>query len=224
MPGVIRIITANLYNGRTSPSALRRLLRAERPDVFATQELSPNAARVIADELRYGWLDPRRDYHGVGLALRHESVVERFSMDHRDGHRCVLLPEHWPQLTSPLEIINVHLLNPLLRPIRLSVAIRRRQVEQIVEHVRTERRARVIVGDFNATPLWPAYRRIAEVIQDASLVVGSPRRTWGPTWRMPRLLRIDHAFIEGVVPFSAKTRRIRGADHSALVLDLHVGA
>jgi len=104
------------------------------------------------------------------------------------------------------------------------VAIRRAQVERIVEHVRTERHARVLVGDFNATPRWPAYRRIAAVIQDAPLVVGRPSRTWAPTWWMPRLLRIDHAFVEGAVPYSAKTRRIRGADHSALVVDVHVGA
>ena len=44
----IRIMTANLFNGRTRPDALARALDEIRPDIVACQELAPNAAAVIA--------------------------------------------------------------------------------------------------------------------------------------------------------------------------------
>ncbi len=223
MATTLRLISTNLYNGRASPAALRRLLRSELPHVVAPQELAPNAARVIAAELPRGMLDPRLDHHGGGLALRHAADVERFPLEHRDGHRAVLLPGDWPGLETPLEIIAVHLMSPVVTPIRRSIEIRRKQLEQILAHVRRERGPRILLGDFNATPLWPAYRRLAAVLQDAARAVDTPQRTWAPAWWMPRLLRIDHAFVEGAVPVAVKTRRIRGADHSALVVDVSVG-
>jgi endonuclease/exonuclease/phosphatase family metal-dependent hydrolase len=39
---------------------------------------------------------------------------------------------------------------------------------------------------------------------------------------MPRVLRIDHVFIEGVVALGTHTARVRRTDHSALVADLYV--
>ncbi|MFQ5554072.1 MAG: endonuclease/exonuclease/phosphatase family protein [Acidimicrobiia bacterium] len=220
MARTLRIITANLLNGAASRTALRRLIRDERPDAFAAQELAPAAAAVIAGELPHGLLDPSLDYLGGGIALRRPGDVVRLTMEHRDGHRVLLEPGTWPELTAPLEIVAVHLMNPVLRPWRHSAWVRRTQVEQVLDHVRENRVARVIVGDFNATPAWRVYRKMAAVVQDAARVTGNPRRTWAPWWWMPRLLRIDHGFVEGVVPLSVRTRRVRGADHSALIVDV----
>ncbi len=219
----IRVITANLLNGRATPSALKRLLRAERPHVFAAQELAPNAARVVADEMHHGVLNPRIDYHGNGLALRREGVVERFDLDHRQALRALLVPELWPELTLPLEVITVHIASPVVRPFGKSREMRRRQIEQLMEHVRAEPRVRIVLGDFNATPLWPAYRKVAAVMTDAPRAVGSHARTWAPTWWMPRLLRIDHVFSQGLIPIKSRTRRVLRSDHSALVVDFELG-
>ncbi len=217
-----RIITANLFNGRTTPSVLRRLLRAEHPHVFAAQELAPNAARVIERELPHGRLDPRIDYHGMGLALRHPAVVERFDLEHRTGLQAELSDAVWPDLDRSLEVITVHLANPVLRPVRRNIEIRRRQTSQLVRHVRDHPARRIVVGDFNATPLWPAYRAVAGVMTDAPRAVDWDRRTWAPVWWMPRLLRIDHVFSQGVIPIRARTRRIRRSDHSALIVDFEL--
>ena len=37
---------------------------------------------------------------------------------------------------------------------------------------------------------------------------------------MPALLRIDHAFVEGVEVVDVRAMRVRGSDHRALVIDL----
>ena len=220
MSRTLRIVTVNLFNGAASPKALGRFLQRTRPDVVATQELAPNAAAVLEAEFAHGRLEPRLDYLGAGLSLRHPALVERFPLAHRDGLRSTLLPGEWPQLSQPLEVISVHIANPLLRPFARYRAIRGRQVDQILDHVRAASAPRLLVGDFNATPLWPVHRRLAGVLDDAAKALGRPRRTWGLRWWAPRLLRIDHAFSQELVPVSVEVARIGGADHSALILDI----
>ena len=80
-------------------------------------------------------------------------------------------------------------------------------------------------GDLNATPVWPAYRRLAERLRD---VVAPPRaraggrapaRTWGPWHGAPRLLRIDHVFASGGRVLELRALPVRGSDHTALVVE-----
>lgn len=219
----LRIITANLYNGAARPSVVRKLIGIERPDVLVTQELAPNAARVIEEELPYGRLDPRLDHHGSGIALRLPGVVDRFSLAHRDASRAILEPSEWPELQDVVEIVGVHLLNPFTRPLTETYRLRRAQVDAILRHCAEYRVPRVVIGDLNASPTWPTYRRLAMTLQDAARSVRTPRRTWAPLWWMPRLLRIDHVLVEGLVPLAVRTRRVRRSDHSAVVVDVSVG-
>jgi len=217
---IVRVVTANLLNGGAAIGSLRRMLEREQPDVGVFQELDPVQARIVGRHFAYGTLDPRRDFHGMGIAAHHPIDVERFEMAHRDGWKGLLRGADWHQLDRDLEIINVHLQNPLMRPWRRTSQNRKNQVSGILDYVAAKRMARVVLGDMNASPVWPSYRRLAAQLQDATVAAGTARRTWSPLSPMPRLLRIDHAFVEGVVPISTHLVRIRGSDHSALVIDL----
>ena len=84
---------------------------------------------------------------------------------------------------------------------------------------------RVLCGDLNATPLWPAYRRLVGYYSDGIVRARKregrrPVRTWGPTTYGPRLLRIDHVLVSGLVVTAAATVRIDGSDHLGVVADL----
>jgi hypothetical protein len=84
---------------------------------------------------------------------------------------------------------------------------------------------RVLIGDFNATPLWPLYRRTASQFTDAAVAVarrrGSrPSATWSPRPGMPKLFRIDHGFVRGLDVEEFKVFEVPGSDHSAIVMDL----
>jgi endonuclease/exonuclease/phosphatase (EEP) superfamily protein YafD len=84
--------------------------------------------------------------------------------------------------------------------------------------------ARVLLGDLNATPLWPAYRRIAERLTvvahlHARQTGNRPAPTWGPWHGAPRVLRIDHVFASGGRVLDLRTLAVRGSDHSAVVVD-----
>ena len=62
---------------------------------------------------------------------------------------------------------------------------------------------RVLVGDLNSSPSWPLYRHLTRLATDAAVAAGTARRSWGPWPSSPRLLRIDHAFVQRLEPLAA---------------------
>jgi vancomycin resistance protein VanJ len=220
-----RIVSANLWNGAADPDAFAELIVSLAPDAVATQEMTPEQADALARVLPYGLLEPARDFSGMGIALRAPGRVRRLGMPIRDAH---MADVQWAgPLGAPveLEILNVHFVAPhssLGRALRW----RRAQLRELLRHLEASpRRRRVLVGDFNATPLWPLYRRLAARLTDAAVAAARHhsrpvQRTWGPWPGAPRLLRIDHALVHGVAVADFHTRPIAGGDHSAIVVDI----
>jgi endonuclease/exonuclease/phosphatase (EEP) superfamily protein YafD len=122
--------------------------------------------------------------------------------------------------------LNVHLAAPHVHPVVQRLWDRRGQVRDVIAHLdATPRRRRVLAGDLNATPLWPAYRRLRERLGDAVEEAARrngrrAERTWGPWYGSARILRIDHVLVQGLIATETRVLPIRGSDHSALVADL----
>jgi endonuclease/exonuclease/phosphatase family metal-dependent hydrolase len=224
----LRLLTANLYNGAADPSALVELVRAHAPDVVAVQELGPEQAEALSSVLPHGVLEPATDFTGMGIALRAPAALRRVPLAYRDARVALLEPSAWPGLAEPLEIVNVHFAAPTARPLWRQPGVRRRQLRGLLAHLDSAPdRACAVAGDFNATPLWPAYRRLRTRFDDA--VAGAarrvgrrPGRTWGPWSGSMRLLRIDHVLVQGLVATETRVLHLRGSDHSALVADLRL--
>ena len=77
--------------------------------------------------------------------------------------------------------------------------------------------------------MWPVYRRMASRMEDAARTLAQregrpPEPTWGPRPSGRAILRIDHAFVEGVAPQRFRVVPIEGSDHRAIVLDIAVGS
>ena len=218
----LRLLTANLWNGRADPEAFAELLAELAPDVLATQELAPAQAEAIARVMPHGKLEPAEDHQGMGLSLRHPAQVDRIELPTRPARRAELTPADWPELETRLEILNVHIQAPHALPPWRTLPNRRRQLAALTRYLdEVGVPARLLMGDFNATPLWPAYRQLAARMRDAARDSPQPpSATWGPSPRSPRLLRIDHAFHHGVDIERVRTLPIRGGDHSALLIDI----
>ena len=224
----LRILSANLLNGRADPEALADLVRRLAVDVAALQELSPEQAEALAEVLPFGSLRPARDYNGMGIALRAPARESRVALPRRDALLAELGPDGWSELASPVEIVNVHVTAPHARPAGLGTfAERRAQLRGLLAHLEAThgRTPQVVIGDFNATPLWPVYRRVALLRRDAARVSAErnghrPRPTWGPGTRAPRVLRIDHAFVQGLRVEEFRVEPLAGSDHDAIVVDV----
>ncbi len=213
-------MTSNLWGEHADPTALASVLNEVAPDVLVVQELEPEAAGVIAAHFPHHALDPCGETMGSGIATRTDAVFARIPLRYRSGWSAVLDPTPWPDLDTPLEIVGVHMANPAAWPWWRSVGHRRYQLAGLLAHCGTNPMRRVVVGDFNASPAWPLYRRLTSHFTDGALVAGSARRTWRFQGRTPPLLRIDHAFGAGVRFRMVRPVTVPGADHLGLVIDL----
>ncbi|MEM9175066.1 MAG: endonuclease/exonuclease/phosphatase family protein [Myxococcota bacterium] len=222
----IRVFSGNLWWGRAESRALVDLIRRHEIDVFCAQELGWENAEAIADELPHGRLEPTDHFAGMGIALRHPADYAQIPLYFRPARHVVLEPGAWSGLDRPISLINVHFQAPhAMRPFPSS-RVRAKQaagIEAFVEANPSD--ARLVVGDYNATPLWPLYRRLARRFSDAAIQSaqreGRPiARTWGPSDRAPRLLRIDHALVRGLRVDDFRVVEIPGSDHSGLLFDI----
>lgn len=222
----MRLMTANLLHHRgATAAALREALDDVKPDILAIQELTPPLTRPIEDRYPYHLLAPRPDAFGVSMAADRPAALAELPMPYRPGVVAVLDPERWPEFGGPVEVFNIHLGNPIERWPWSMTRVRRGQVEALEERLASTVPRRVICGDFNATPLWPAYRRLLRTHRDgvkeaAARTGGRPARTWAPARSGPRLLRIDHVLVSGLRVISAETVRLAGSDHLAVVTEL----
>ena len=224
----VRLVTANLANGQADAEAFARLVADLGADVVAVQEIGHAQAAALARVLPFGALEPAANYVGMGIALRYPGRVTRLPLPRRDAYVAELPSSDPPSDVGPIEIINAHILAPHLQPIWRALAARRGQLRGLEAYLdAAPPRPRALVGDLNATPIWPVYRRLAARFADAAVEAargngGGPRRTWGPWPGAPRLLRIDHVLVTGLAVLGAQVVDIEGSDHSALVVDLGV--
>ncbi len=222
----MRLMTANLMhkNGATA-QALRETLDIVKPDVLAVQELTVPLLSTIADRFSHHLLAPRPDGPGIGMAADRPVTVDEVPMPYRSGMVATLQPEDWPEFGGRVEVFNVHLANPIGRWPRSMTGVRRGQVDAIESRTESMPDRRVLCGDLNATPLWPAYRRLLrsyrDRVVDAAASQGNrPSRTWAPLRTGPRVLRIDHILVSGVGVVSAEALPLAGSDHFVVVVDL----
>jgi len=222
----LRLFSGNLQNGAADPEALADIMRENQIDVAAFQELGPQQAEALSLVFSYGQLEPATDFTGMGIALRRPATFDRLSLPHRDARIARLSPQDWPELEHEMEVMSVHITAPQGTPVRRQFARRRAQVRGLLEYFHASpTRPRAVLGDFNATPLWPAYRRLVGTLEDLALTharrTGTrPRSTW-PSWMgVLRLIRIDHCFGQGVEVQSLEVVPIPGSDHDGLLVDL----
>lgn len=226
----LRILTANLWNGKADGPGVARVVAEEGVDVACLQEVTHVQAQALRAVLPHGRIEPAEDHSGMGIAMRQPGKVAWLPLPYRSMRAARLDPKDWLGLSDPVHVWNVHMRAPTQWPPLRTVKIRRGQLRGLLGHLERPAAPRlVLVGDFNASPVWPVYRRVAERIPDIALEAAlrrsaEPARTWAP-WtgaKRLRLLRIDHAFGRGVTVLDVRSVHLPGSDHDGLVIDLGV--
>ncbi len=194
------------------------MLESADPDLLLAVELHPKAADVIAARYPEHHLVPDRGYSGWGFASRHPMHVEAAKGWDRGGVATVETGD------TTVHVAGVHILDPMHRPWRRTAAVRKRQVDALLAwgDVIPADEPQLVAGDFNATPVWSVYRRLAARWDDlvASGSPGTrPLRTWGIP-RGPRVLRIDHVLGSGMLAKANRVLAVKGSDHAMVVVDL----
>lgn len=221
---LIRVLSCNLFEGRTAPSELGSILERYRIDVACAQELDATLSKTLALALPEGKLAPDARGRGLGIVGRRPLSVNPLPLGCRDGLVASLSPSDWPELRRPIEIVNVHILAPHTWPYFPRRERRAEQVRRLVDYLAASPSTpRAVVGDFNATPWWPAYRAVAARCRDAvAELQAHPPRTWPnlSAVGLPALLRIDHCFAAGMRAERSERIPLPGSDHYGLCVDL----
>jgi endonuclease/exonuclease/phosphatase (EEP) superfamily protein YafD len=220
----LRVLTVNAFvdDGATGSDLVALAERAD-ADVVVLQELRP----AVAEDAIAAGLDrayPHRfssdDWSATALwsrlPLRDPHLVDDSSGGGSVRARVVTSD-------GEVDLLGVHTAPPIwLRLWRTDHA-------RLLADIR-ERRADVLVGDFNATPDHVELRRLlGEGLRDAGDLTGSG---WAPTWPaggrqqvlgigVPRFATIDHVLVApGWTVLSLDRLDVPRSDHSALVAEL----
>jgi endonuclease/exonuclease/phosphatase (EEP) superfamily protein YafD len=220
MTETFRLMTANLYHEHCDAADFARVLAHHDPDVVVTQELGPLTADVLAGAYPHHSLRPALDFTGRGIATRLPAEFGVVDMPGRDGTSAII-----DISGTRVRLAGVHLANPIQFPWWVHGRARGRQLRGLFEWMDRSGDPLLVAGDFNASPRWPAYKQMAERLDDL-VVEWSARngteteRTWAwrPGW--PRLLRIDHVFGSGLLAAGVQVDTIRGTDHNPVIVDL----
>jgi endonuclease/exonuclease/phosphatase (EEP) superfamily protein YafD len=118
---------------------------------------------------------------------------------------------------SRIGITVVHLAGEPLRP----GPAWRGDLRQLAERPAPARRS-MIVGDLNASPWQPAFRRLTSSRwRDAADVVGQGLRPTWPSWAPLPIVPVDHVLVTPDLGVSgADTTNIVGSSHRALIVTL----
>lgn len=217
-------MTANLLHDRGDPEDLARVLSETEPDVVVTQELSPDCAQVLADTFQHHHLRPAHDFKGRGIASRLPAQFGDIAMPVREATWAILGFDG-----GLIRLVGMHLVNPIEFPPWRSVRRRTEQLDALFDWTDSgdDDVPLLVAGDMNASPGWPAYRKMARrwrdlVVEASDSELRNPEPTWAwrPGW--PRVLRIDHVLGMGVSATWFDVVPIAGSDHHAVVVDVQI--
>lgn len=226
-PHMLRPWPGPYLRWRQSGELRRYLADADARDVFpgASTSEQPQAIQsqshlAAAQGERNGEREASSNPDCIEGYIREESTIKSSAMAVRAGHGA-------PARPGPVREVGVTFPGdfPNDSPNGFEKGLEKGVSKSDLRNIRPP--ARVLLGDFNATPYWPWYARMASQFTDAAVTVASKtgsalRPTWGPRPGDAKLLRIDHGFLRGVDVEAFEVLNVLDSDHSAIVMDLNL--
>ena len=216
---MIRVMTANLNRGHADVGALTEAVTTYEPDVVAVQELGQAQASVLESRYSFGRLEPEPAGDGAGLVSSKPMTVDRMVLPGRNGFHGELRTDE-----GRVSVIAIHLLNPI-DALLGRAPFRRHQVHALCDLLDVDPTDRILLGDLNATPVWPAYRKLRRRLDDpvasfARALTVPAEPTWSHAGKGDPFLRIDHVLTSGFRATDVMTFVLPGSDHRAVLVDL----
>ena len=236
----LKILSYNVHScrgtdRRLDPARIADVISELKPDIIGLQELDVGRSRtggvdqvdIIAREVEMDYhfhaaLHVAEERYGDAILTSLPMKVIKSGMLSSIGEQRGAL---WVEIDvdgRPLQVFNTHL--------GLRGKDRMAQMKELtgpdwlggIEH---ENPARILIGDFNSTPITRTYRHAAKRLTDVQAAIGKPGRATFPS-RFP-LLRLDHIFvsdsikvIDAEVISTPLTRR--ASDHLPLLATIEV--
>ncbi len=190
----LKILQANVLKLNTDTNQLRRIIEQEQPDIIAASEVTPAFAAMLAGlEALYPFrLVEPEEKSSFGMALLSRlpfSHIESVSFDGPKNRAMVAKIRHDGR---EIDIISIHPTTP-----NVNLASRDNEFDNIVKRVGAHSANLVLLGDFNATPYCPAYKKLTRALKlknarEGLGILGSfPQYLPTPFLKLP----IDHVLL-----------------------------
>ncbi|WP_371494036.1 endonuclease/exonuclease/phosphatase family protein [Kitasatospora sp. NBC_00374] len=217
----LRVATSNSYLGQVDAAALVRLVREQRVDVLAVEELSPGAARRL-DEAGMGELMPYREQpNNNDTALFSRLPLTRLDSSDPAVTRAQVGAEV-AVAGHKVRVVAVHTYYPLGDARKWA-----RGFDGLKAAARADTRNSVLLGDFNATLDHAPMRSLLDTgLTDTHAELG---RGGSPTWPehnadfpyLPPVIQIDHVLHgDALTAVDVSEHTVHGSDHRAVVAEL----
>jgi endonuclease/exonuclease/phosphatase (EEP) superfamily protein YafD len=219
--GSVTLASINLWSRNDDSDSVLALLDAERPDVVVLQELTPDwasATAALAADYPYRVLRARPDNFGLALLSRYPIVRQRVIQLAGEAEPAI---QATLQLgTRQLDVLGVHPVTPKSAELARR---RNRQLAAIGELAAATPRPLAVLGDFNATPWSPHFRRLLEKAQLRDAARGRGLDFTWPTF-VPLLgIPIDHCLVSDQVKVLKQWRGpFIGSDHYPLFTEIAI--
>ena len=216
----LRIMAANLFNGRADPGALVDLVRTQHVDLLVLPELTPAAMAALDEEglgdlLPNRVLDARVGGDGTG-------VLAKYPL-----RKIVLMPESTlGQLSTvvdvpgpdEIEVAAIHIQPPTSAA---SVPVWRNELGALPDPD-VDERTRILAGDFNATLDHAAFRELLDRgYVDAAEEAGEGLSPTWSDWPLGPPITIDHFLADArsaIVSYAVFD--LPGSDHNAILSEM----
>ncbi|WP_228431056.1 endonuclease/exonuclease/phosphatase family protein [Baekduia soli] len=222
----VRVMTSNLYEGRGDPATVVDLVRRERVDVLALEELTPEALRRL-DRAGLGRVLPFREADGRersgGTGLFSRLPLRRLTpavrVDFNGEPRAAVSV---PGIARAVDVQAIH----TVPPIHGDTGVWRSMLQALARPDGGPV-LRLALGDFNATLDHAELRRLlggGRGFVDAADAVGAGyRTTWPAGRRLPPEIAIDHVLVDPRVAVrSVSVHLVPFSDHRAVVATLEL--
>ncbi len=215
----LRVLSFNVARGGlSSPERVAATIRSVNPDVVTLQEVNGLRAGFLQ-----GLKDALPEYRVVALNevatfTRLPLLAQRDVTLDAGGRHALVTDLRWQD--RRLRVVNVHLWSVQVTAamrgrLGASEQARDRQLNALMALIAAAPDPLVVAGDFNTPPRGRDYRRLEGALTDAFGAVGVGFGLSFPS-ALP-LWRIDHVFMRGVQPLSARVLPPGGSDHRPLL-------
>ena len=216
----LRIMAANLRAGLADAHTLVDLVRKHKVDVLTMPELTPNAVSALdraglSELLPYHVFDDRPGGGGSGIAsklpLRQIVLVEDSTLSQPSA--VVDLPGN-----DDIEVTAVHVQPPLTGP---DARTWREELNELPKST-TDKRPRILAGDFNATLDHVAFRDLVDHgYADAAEETGEGMLATWSSWPTGPPLTIDHIVADTRCAISSfAVYDLPNSDHRAIMAEV----
>ena len=218
-------MTSNLKLGGADPASVVDAVRRHNVDVLMLQELTPEEQQRLSAAgldrlLPYHVSDPRAYAMGTGLWSRYPLVDEVKRTDFSLAF--VTANVRIPGARKTVSLAALHMPGPYPSSLLWHYDIA--HLPSVLPTLGGGSGTVVVGGDFNSTPDLHQFRQLLRHgYQDAANQAGAGMtRTYPSNSSVPPMIAIDHVLTRDAVATSAKTVRIPGTDHRALVVQVAV--